>query len=133
MIVVDTNIIVYLYIPSPHSQEVKELLRQDSKWAAPALWRSELINVLSTFMRRKDLTLSQSLEIFELAEQLLSRNTYSVAPLKVLEISQRTACTGYDSEFVCLAEDLQTKLLTYDTGILSKVPDIACEPSSYLQ
>ncbi len=50
MIVVDTNVIAYLYLSNERSQQVERLLEKDSEWAAPLLWRSELRNVLALYL-----------------------------------------------------------------------------------
>jgi predicted nucleic acid-binding protein len=52
MIVVDTNIIGYLYLNNAHSPQAEQTLRKDSLWATPYLWRSELRNVLAHYLRR---------------------------------------------------------------------------------
>ncbi len=52
MIVVDTNIISYLYISGKHSQQSENLLSYDSNWVAPILWRSEFRNVLAQYLRK---------------------------------------------------------------------------------
>lgn len=44
-------------------------------------------------------------------------------------VSRRTGCSAYDSQYVCLAEDLGLDLFTYDREILSKCPGIAAKPS----
>jgi predicted nucleic acid-binding protein len=41
MIIVDTNIISYLFLPSPYSDKASSLYQNDPDWAAPILWRSE--------------------------------------------------------------------------------------------
>jgi len=105
MIVVDTNVLAYLYLPGDRTGEVHGLLEADPDWAAPVLWRSELMNVLCTYMRVKGLTLAKCLEVFDLADALLSGRTYTTAPLKVFAVAERTGCSGYDSEFVALAEE----------------------------
>lgn len=128
MIVVDTNILAYLYLPGDRTEEVKQLLKTDPEWAAPSLWRSELLNILCTYMRVKGLALARCLEIFELADELMSERTYSSSPLKVLDVSRRTGCSGYDSEFVSLAEELETKLVTYDAPLISKSAPTSCAP-----
>lgn len=46
MIVVDTNIIVYLMVPGENTESAKLLLIKDSMWVAPVWWRSEFRNVL---------------------------------------------------------------------------------------
>ena len=84
-------------------------------------------------MRVKGLSLVRSIEIFELADELMAPRTYTVSPLKVLEVASQTTCSGYDSEFVSLAEELQTKLITYDASLLKKAPYVACQPTEYLK
>ena len=75
MIVVDTNILAYLYFPGDKTAEVKRLLKVDSEWAAPALWRSELLNLLCTYMGVKGLFLARCFEVFELADELMAERT----------------------------------------------------------
>ncbi len=61
MIVVDTNVLAYLYLPGDYTTDAEALLKQDSKWAAPPLWRSEFRNILAGYIRRKTLTFEQAL------------------------------------------------------------------------
>ena len=42
MIVVDTNVIGYLYLSSERSGQAERVLLREAEWAAPILWRSEL-------------------------------------------------------------------------------------------
>ena len=53
MIVVDTNIISYLYISGERSQQSEDLLSFDPNWVAPILWRSEFRNILAQYLRNK--------------------------------------------------------------------------------
>ncbi len=46
MIVVDTNILAYLFLPGEFSESAGNLLLEDSEWAAPVLWKSEFRNIL---------------------------------------------------------------------------------------
>lgn len=52
MIVVDTNILAYLYLPNDLTANAEKLLRQEPEWAAPILWRSEFRNVLTGYLHR---------------------------------------------------------------------------------
>jgi predicted nucleic acid-binding protein len=39
MIVVDTNILAFLFIQGDHSASVEGLYKKDSNWVAPTLWK----------------------------------------------------------------------------------------------
>jgi predicted nucleic acid-binding protein len=52
MIVVDTNVLAYLYLPGEYTAAAETLLEQDSDWAEPILWRSEFRNILARYLRR---------------------------------------------------------------------------------
>ncbi len=47
MIVVDSNVLAYLYLPGEYTAAAEVLLEHDSDWAAPILWRSEFRNILA--------------------------------------------------------------------------------------
>ena len=55
-------------------------------------------------------------------------SSYEVPPERVLAVARRTECSGYDSQYVALAEDLGLKLYTCDDGIFEKCPEIAILP-----
>lgn len=52
MIVVDTNLIGYLFLSSEGSLLAEAVLIKDMDWVAPLLWRSELRNVLAYYLRK---------------------------------------------------------------------------------
>ena len=56
MIVVDSNVIAYLYLPGEYTSAAEALIERDSDWAAPLLWRSEFRNILAGYLRRKAIT-----------------------------------------------------------------------------
>jgi predicted nucleic acid-binding protein len=125
MIVVDTNIVAYLYLPTEFTEQAERLFRRDPVWAAPVLWRSEFRNVLALYMRRGLLDLAKAIQLQTEAESLLSENEYEVASLDVLQLVQSSPCSAYDCEFVALAQKLGTKLVTADTAILDAFPGTA--------
>ena len=59
MIVVDSNIIAYLYLPCEFSSGADALLEKDPEWAAPILWRNEFRNIPGAYLRRKTLNIEQ--------------------------------------------------------------------------
>jgi predicted nucleic acid-binding protein len=125
MIVVDTNILAYLYLPTGFSEQVELLLLKHPKWIAPVLWRSEFRNVLALYLRKEILTLEQAYDIQTEAETLLVGNEYDIPSLDILRLIQTSACSAYDCEFVALAKRTKTILVTEDKKILKEFPDIA--------
>jgi predicted nucleic acid-binding protein len=133
MIVVDTNIIGYLYLSSDRSGEVERVLRKDSEWAAPLLWRSELRNVLALYLRKRLVTLQTAQAIMEEALIRMAGHEYEVVSSAVLRLAATSRCSAYDCEFVALAQDLNVTLVTVDRQILAEFPDVAISPEAYLR
>ncbi len=125
MIVVDTNILAYLYLPTEFSEQTEHLLLKQPKWIAPVLWRSEFRNVLALYLRKQILTLEQAYDIQTEAEILLAGNEYDVPSLDVLRLIETSECSAYDCEFIALAKRNHTVLVTEDKKILKQFPDIA--------
>lgn len=122
MIVVDANILAYLYLPTDHTARAEALLRDDADWAAPVLWRSEFRNILAGCMRRKALTLEQARAIQGEAEALMAGNEYDVDSARVLELARDSDCSAYDCEYVALAAQLGVGLVTMDARLLKAFP-----------
>ena len=125
MIVVDTNLIGYLFLTSDRSEQAERALRKDPEWAAPLLWRSELRNVLSQYVRRSLLELDDAQRIMNVATDILSGREYPVSSEQVLRLAAGSGCSAYDCEFVALARDLGVVLVTVDRQVLQAFPEIA--------
>jgi len=125
MIVVDTNILASLFLATKISRHAEEALLRDPDWAAPALWKSELRNVLATQMRQGLYDLGHSLDILESAEDVLQDRQFDVTNLAVLSLAETSGCSAYDCEFVALASQMEIPLVTLDKELLRKFPDCA--------
>ena len=122
MIVVDSNILAYLYLPGDRTAAAEALLEQDPEWAAPTLWRSEFRNILAGYMRRKTVTFDQACSLQREAESLLAGAEFAVDSSAVLELVRDSDCSAYDCEFIALAIQLNTKLVTVDKKLLREFP-----------
>jgi len=122
MIVVDSNVLAYLYLPGDFTAAAEALLTSDSEWHVPLLWRSEFRNILAGFMRRKSLNFEQAAALQEEAEALLAGCEYEVDSTRVLELVRDSECSAYDCEFIALAEKLNVKLITMDKKLLRAFP-----------
>ncbi len=125
MIVVDTNVLAYLYLPGEYTTAAESLLEQDPEWAAPILWRSEFRNILAGYLRRKSLTFDQACSLQREAESLLEGMEFEVESLTVLQLARDSDCSAYDCEFVALAMQLDTRLVTMDGKVLRSFPERA--------
>ncbi|HNN85948.1 MAG: type II toxin-antitoxin system VapC family toxin [Pseudomonadales bacterium] len=124
MIVVDTNILAYLYLPTAFSEQAECLLLQQPRWIAPVLWRSEFRNVLALYLRKGILTLEQAYGIQTEAETLLAGSEYDVPSLDILRLIETSECSAYDCEFAALAKKNNTVLVTEDKKIRKQFPEI---------
>lgn len=126
MIVVDTNVIAALILPtSAQTDAAMRLLALDRDWAAPLLWRSEFSNILAAGVRNRWFDLGQALDAIETAEEVIGDNQFAVPADEVLKLAVDSGCTGYDCEFALLARELQVRLITLDRTLLDAFPGIA--------
>ncbi len=125
MIVVDTNVIAYLFLPGERSAAAEAVLRRDPDWAAPWLWRSELSNILATYVRNDGLSVDDALAIQAAALDRMHGREYEVAPARALLAATESGCSSYDAEFAALAVDLGVPLVTSDRRVARGFPDVA--------
>jgi predicted nucleic acid-binding protein len=125
MIVVDTNIIGYLFLTGHRAMQVERVLQKDPQWAAPLLWRSELRNVLAQYLRRHDLPLEDAQRIMEETARLMQGREFAVVSFQVLNLVAASTCSAFDCEFVALARELEVPLVTVDRQVLSQFPSVA--------
>ena len=123
MIVVDTTLIGYLFLPGERTAQAEQVLLRDPEWNAPLFWRSELRNVLALYMRKNLLSLQEAQQIMDAALGLMQGREYRVASFEVLNLAAGCTCSAYDCEFVALAQALSVPLVTVDRHILSQFPD----------
>ena len=87
MIVVDSNILAYLYLPGEFTAAAEALLEREPEWAAPPLWRSEFRNLLAGYLRRKTEELGRGLSeedgMPDLSEHLLGHRGMLPVPISI--------------------------------------------------
>ena len=131
MIVVDTNVIAYLYLPCEHTARAEALLEREPRWAAPLLWRSEFRNILAGQMRRRGLGFEQACAVQREAEELLDGCEFEIDSAEILGLVRDSDCSAYDCEFVALAARLGTRLATMDRQLLRAFPSLAFAPDPH--
>jgi predicted nucleic acid-binding protein len=132
VIVVDTNVIHYCWVRGQHTEVAQAVRRQDPDWHVPNLWRSELRNVLTTYLRRELMSREQIVGILYAANQALAGSEHIIADELVLDVVVGSALTAYDAEFVALASALSVPLVTADRAVLKAFPDRALTMQAFV-
>ena len=122
MIVVDTNVLAYLWIPGERTAVARALVHADPDWQAPHLWKSEYTNVLVTLVRTGALTEHLAVQALDSSERQMTGNEHAVDPRAVLRIASTSGCSAYDCEFVALARHLGVPLVTADRRLAKAFP-----------
>lgn len=125
MIVVDTNLIAYLFIHGEYSEKAENAFQKDTQWIAPILWRSEFRNVLVKCLKEENFKFEDAAQIMREAETLMMEGEYMLDSIDVIRLAASTNCSAYDAEFVVLAQEIDCPLVTMDGVILKKFPRIA--------
>ena len=125
VIVVDTNVICYRWIRSPHSDTADKALAKDPDWIAPFLWRSEFRNALAMVLRQKLISIDAAIDLIEKAEARLATREFFISSRAILQLVGKSRCSAYDCEFVALAQEYQVPLVTVDRQILREFSSTA--------
>ncbi|MGH7441267.1 MAG: type II toxin-antitoxin system VapC family toxin [bacterium] len=122
MIVVDTNILVYLFVQGPKTGLAKRLLEHDPQWILPTLWRHEFHNVLVTHVQTKRLSQDQAERIWEKVVDLLADSEREADMAAALRMALEYKLTGYDAQFLALAEAQGVFCLSEDKALKVRAP-----------
>jgi predicted nucleic acid-binding protein len=104
----------------------------DPAWEVPVLWKSEFLNVVALYFRKKLITYQQAVQSIEYAEKLVNHHEHVISPVMTMEVIAGSACTAYDCEFVALAKSLETKFVTFDKQVIKDFSEIALKPEDYI-
>ena len=125
MIIADTSLIACLAIRNEDAELAGAVCAADPVWAAPVLWRSEFRHALVKCIQRAGMSLDEAMRALQSAEEIMAGREYQVSSGRVLELAARSKCTGFDCEYVALAQDLDVPLVTADPQILKAFPKTA--------
>lgn len=132
MIVADVNLVAALLLGGAEGDRARSILERDPEWAAPVLWRSEFRSILGSYMRQRGLSLGDARLLHDMAERLLAPREHLPDGEGVLLLLGGCPCSGYDCEYVALAEALQVPLVTSDRQVLRHFPEVAISPEGFL-
>ncbi len=132
MIVVDANILIYSLIEGDYSPLVRKLRERDLDWRTTGLCLHEILNVLATYQRRNILKLAQCKKLLEHAERFMKVAQCEVKMGAALAVAAKYAITGYDAQYIALAQSLKVSLITEDRKLRDAMPGIAFSMQEFL-
>jgi len=124
MIVADATLLVHFALPVSRVNDVvtaKDVYRRDPVWRVTALWRSEVRHVGVKYVQAGDLSLGDLTDALVVLDDMLAESTESVEHGEVLRAALGYGLSGYDAEYVALAERLGVPLVTSDKQVLAAV------------
>jgi len=124
VIVVDTNIVAYFLIEGERTAQARLLWQTDPVWYLPALWRHEFLNVLASYALHSRAPVVDMMAIWRYANQQFAATTGEVDMESALALSVEHKISAYDAQFVTLAQQFGTALITEDKLLLKRFPDI---------
>jgi predicted nucleic acid-binding protein len=133
MIVIDANVLVYLYMEGEYTSAAEALFKEESDWVAPRLWRSEFLSALAQALRQKRISYHHAAATIKQAESFMERREFDVSSNLVLHLIKTSSCSAYDCEYVGLAESFNIPLVTADAHILKNFPTITIPLKTYLR
>lgn len=122
MLLVDTNLIVPLYIRTARSDDARKLLALDCLWRTEPLALIEFSNVLATYQRSRYITAEAARDCLMRAEIWLRPLLFSIKHEAALDLAMRYKVTAYDGRFLALAQQAGARLITEDAKLRAAAP-----------
>lgn len=121
MVVVDTNILVYLLIKGDRTRKAQALFTADADWRSEGFVLIEFSNVLATYLRAGALNRPQAQRLLVEAERSV-RGLINIPHVRALNVAAQFGVSAYDARFIAAAESLGSKLVTEDAKLRAAVP-----------
>jgi predicted nucleic acid-binding protein len=132
VLVVDTNVMVYLLLDCDKTALVRDLWNADPDWWAPRLLVYELANALAVAAKRKAITPDEAATALDDGLGLVTVPEREAPAGRLLEIASKLGVTAYDAAYLAAAEMLQVPLITEDARLLRVAPGFAQSPAEAL-
>lgn len=133
MIVADCTLIAQLAIESESTALAERIYSADPEWIVPPIWRSELRNVLRTYVIEAGMPIESAFDRMSIAEERFGGSEQQVISRDVLALAAKSGCSAYDAEYVSLAREFSVPLVTSDRRLRNRFPRIAISPAGFLE
>lgn len=122
MVVVDTNILAYLFIDGDRTAAAQALYARDPDWRTDYFALIEFTNVLATTVRTGRLANAAARHVLHEAEERMAGALYLSAHEDALGMASQYGVSGYDARFLVVAKALDARLVTEDAKLRNAAP-----------
>ena len=132
--VVDTMVFAYALIgASEFRDESLAVLHAPEDVLVPDSFRAEFANVLWQYIRQRQPTIQQCLEVMRDADQIVDKEIAAASLWeRALQLAVEADHPAYDALFTALAERETTRVVTYDERLRQSFPDLTISPAEFL-
>jgi predicted nucleic acid-binding protein len=127
VIVADTNLVVYVLLRGDHSDAALAVRARDRQWVVPALFRYELMSVLTKYVVRGVLQRDAALRLYRRGLSLVHVVDFEPDAPSIFNWCVGSGCSSYDVEFIALAMHLGISLITADKQVIGAFPDVTTD------
>jgi predicted nucleic acid-binding protein len=132
MIVADTNMLVAIWVQGDFSKTSLSILNREREWIAPILWRSEFRSALRKYLKANIIDSNNANRMMSEALNLMQSREFTVDSYSVIELIATTTVSAYDAEYIALAQETESRLVTFDRKLINLFPDVAIHPEDFL-
>ncbi len=124
MFVVDTNIVVALFLDGKFTARANALLKRDSVWCTEPLALIEFGNVMTSYVRARLAAPADAKRYLAAAETFLAPHLHAVQCSTALDLALRLRVTNYDAHFLAVADARGQRLITEDAKLRAAAPNL---------
>ena len=132
MIVVDANVLAYSLIEGTLTPLALQVRHRDPHWRLPGIWRHEILNIFTTYVRQGGLTKEKAVKALEDVYAHILPNEVELGPIETLEIALHYKISAYDAQYVLLAQKLGVPCVTEDRALRRAVPQLTVSMEGFV-
>lgn len=131
MIVVDAPIVAFLLIEGELTAAARQLYKMDPEWVTPPIINHELLNILGA-VGRSEGDFAPVGALWKEARGILAPRQQVPDPVRALRLSVESGLSGYEAQYLALAEKLGLPLITVEERLLGVRGERCMTPEEYL-
>jgi predicted nucleic acid-binding protein len=132
VIVADANIVTYLMVEGPFTERARAAYALDADWRLPPLWRHQYMNALLVLVRAGEVATRDAQKRLLRGLRTFQRGEEEVSQRAAMRMAIRRRVSGYDAQYLALAQMHGVRCLTEDRLLLERAAAIAISLTRFL-